>query len=144
MKTLLMILAIVPFTSITWLNDFDQAKDQAKDNNKMILLNFSGSDWCAPCIKMKKEIFESEQFQEFADANLILVRADFPRTKKNQLDARQREHNERLAEQYNPNGQFPLTLLLDSNGNVKQAWDGYSHMTVDAFIDQVRSKSNGK
>jgi len=144
MKTLLMILAIVPFTSITWLNDFDQAKDQAKDNNKMILLNFSGSDWCAPCIKMKKEIFESEQFQEFADANLILVRADFPRTKKNQLDAKQREHNERLAEQYNPNGKFPLTLLLDSNGTVKQEWDGYSNMTVDAFIDQVRSKSNGK
>ena len=144
MKTLLMIMAIVPFTSITWLNDFDQAKEQAKDNNKMILLNFSGSDWCAPCIKMKKEIFETEQFQEFADANLVLVRADFPRTKKNQLDARQREHNERLAEQYNPNGQFPLTLLLDSNGNVKQAWDGYSHMPVDAFIDQVRSKSNGK
>jgi len=144
MKTLLMIMAIVPFTSITWLNDFDQAKHQAKDNNKMILLNFSGSDWCAPCIKMKKEIFESEQFQEFADANLVLVRADFPRTKKNQLEASQREHNERLAEQYNPNGKFPLTLLLDSNGTVKQEWDGYSNMTVDAFIDQVRSKTNGK
>ena len=144
MKTLLMIMAIVPFTSITWLNDFDQAKEQAKDKNKMILLNFSGSDWCAPCIKMKKEIFETEQFQKFADANLVLIRADFPRTKKNQLDGAQKEHNERLAEQYNPNGQFPLTLLLDSNGTVKQEWEGYSNMTVDAFINQLRSKSNGK
>ena len=137
-------MAIVPFTSINWLNDFDQAKQKAKDNNQMILLNFSGSDWCAPCIKMKKEIFETDKFREFAETNLVLIRADFPRTKKNQLDANQKEHNERLAEQYNPQGQFPLTLLLDSNGKVIQEWNGYTNMTVDAFIDELRSKSHGK
>jgi thioredoxin-related protein len=137
-------MAIVPFTSINWLNDFDQAKQKAKDNNQMILLNFSGSDWCAPCIKMKKEIFETDKFREFAETNLVLIRADFPRTKKNQLDANQKEHNEKLAEQYNPQGQFPLTLLLDSNGKVVQEWNGYTNMTVDAFIDELRSKSHGK
>ena len=144
MKILLVMMAIVPFTSINWLNDFDKAKLTARENNRMILLNFSGSDWCAPCIKMKKEIFETAQFQEFADANLVLVRADFPRTKKNQLDAKQKEHNEILAEQYNSKGQFPLTLLLDSDGNVLREWNGYSNMTVDAFIEELRSNSHGK
>lgn len=144
MKTLLMIIIIVPFSSVNWLNDFDQAKEKARETNQMILLNFSGSDWCAPCIKMKKEIFETQQFQEFADTNLVLVRADFPRTKKNQLDAKQREHNEKLAEQYNPKGQFPLTLLLDSHGKVVREWNGYNNMTVEAFIDELRSNSNGE
>lgn len=144
MKTLLIIMAILPFTSINWLTDFDVAKEQAKSDNKLILLNFSGSDWCAPCIKMKKEVFETAQFQEFADSNLVLVRADFPRTKKNQLGAKQQEHNEKLAEQYNPKGQFPLTLLLDSSGTIIKEWDGYPNMSVDAFIDEIRSRSHGK
>jgi len=137
-------MAIALISSANWLNDFDQAKLQAKSKNKMILLNFSGSDWCAPCIKMKREIFETQQFQEFAESNLVLVRADFPRTKKNQLDPKQKEHNEKLAEQFNPKGQFPLTLLLDSSGKVIQEWNGYSNMTVDTFIDELRSNSDGK
>lgn len=139
-----MVFVIVPFSLAEWLNDFEYAKEKARESNHMIILNFSGSDWCAPCIKMRKEIFETQQFQEFADTNLVLIRADFPRTKKNQLDAKQRQHNERLAEQYNPKGQFPLTLLLDPDGNVLREWNGYSNMTVDAFIDEVRSSSNGK
>jgi thioredoxin-related protein len=137
-------MAFVLMTSANWLNDYDQARQQAKDNNQMILLNFSGSDWCAPCIKMKKEIFETRQFHEYADKNLVLLRADFPRNKKNQLDPKQREHNEKLAERFNPNGQFPLTLLLDSDGKVLHEWSGYSNMTVEAFVDEMRSKSTGK
>jgi thioredoxin-related protein len=144
MKSLICIAAILLLPSASWLNDFDQARQKAKQNNQLILLNFSGSDWCAPCIKMKKEVFETKQFQEYAEANLVLVRADFPRNKKNQLEPTQKEHNEKLAEQFNPKGQFPLTLLIDSNGNVLHEWSGYSNMSVDTFIDELRSKSNGK
>ena len=110
----------------------------------MILLSFSGSDWCAPCIKMKREIFDAPQFQEFAGANLVLVKADFPRHKKNQLEAKQKEHNEKLAEQFNPNGKFPLTILLDSNGKVIRQWDGYSDMSIEEFINELQSSARGK
>lgn len=65
-----------------WGGDFEKAKAEAAQNNKYILLNFCGSDWCGPCIKLKKDIFESEDFQQYADGRLVLVRADFPGKKR--------------------------------------------------------------
>lgn len=141
MKAISLIMFSVFFISTPWLTDFEQAKQQAKEKNQMILLSFSGSDWCAPCIKMKKEVFDSPQFQEFATGNLVLVKADFPRHKKNLLDAKQKEHNEKLAEEFNPNGKFPLTILLDASGKVVKQWDGYSDVTPDKFINELRSAS---
>src|SRR5436190_19443015 len=114
MNVISYIMSFLLFASVTWLTDFEQAKEQANEKDQLILINFSGSDWCAPCIKMKKEIFDTPQFQEFASTNLVLVKADFPRLKKNQLEAKQKEHNEKLAEHFNPNGKFPLTLLVDA------------------------------
>ena len=72
--------------SITgWETDFENAKKKAEKEHKLILLNFSGSDWCGPCIRLKKEIFQSNSFINYADSNLVLVNADFPRNKKNKL-----------------------------------------------------------
>jgi thioredoxin-related protein len=144
MKVISLIIGSILFVSINWLTDFEQAKQQAKEKNQMILLSFSGSDWCAPCIKMKKEVFDSPQFQDFAANNLVLVKADFPRHKKNQLDAKQKAHNEKLAEQFNPNGKFPLTILLNSNGQVIKEWDGYSDMSPENFIKQLQMVIHGK
>lgn len=106
------LLFIVCFASLlalapNWQLDFRQAKAEAQQTHKLILLNFSGSDWCGPCIKLKKNVFESAEFGAFAQDRLVLVRADFPRRSKNQLDARQTAHNEALAEQYNRQGGFP-------------------------------------
>ncbi len=61
-----------------WQPDFETAKQKAKEKHELILLNFSGSDWCGPCMRMRKEIFENEQFYKMADTTLILVNADFP------------------------------------------------------------------
>lgn len=145
MKALLFsIVSLALIHSQDWLTDFEQAQQLAKQNDKKILLSFSGSDWCAPCIKMKKDIFEQAAFQEFADKQLILVKADFPRHKKNQLDTKQKEHNEKLAERYNSNGKFPLTLLLDADGNILREWDGYTSMSADEFIKEVTTASNAK
>lgn len=144
MKLISFIMASVLYVSVTWLTDFEQAKLQAKEKEQMILLSFSGSDWCAPCIKMKKAVFDSPQFQEFASNNLVLVKADFPRQKRNQLDTKLKEHNEKLAEQYNPDGNFPLTILLDRNGKVIKQWDGYSSMTVEDFMKELQSGIRGK
>jgi len=139
MKALVFVMAFLLCTSVTWLNDFEQAKTLAQERHKLILLNFSGSDWCGPCIKMKREIFETPEFQSYADENLVLVRADFPRQKKNRLDAKQQEHNGKLAEQYNPTGKFPLTLLMTAEGKVIQEWNGYSNGSVTEFVDQLRT-----
>lgn len=124
-----------------WLGDFEKAKTEATQANKYILLNFCGSDWCIPCIKLKKDIFESEEFKTFATSHLVLVRADFPRLKKNQLDKKQTAVNEGLADKYNPEGKFPLTVLIDAKGKVVKEWDGYPKGFTTAQLVQDISKA---
>jgi thioredoxin-related protein len=128
-----------------WQLNFDQAKVEARQSHKLILLNFSGSDWCGPCIKLKKDVFESSEFQAFAADHIILVRADFPRLTKNQLDAHQTAHNEALAETYNKQGKFPFTVLLDANGRVLQTWEGYPKgITPTSFIADIQTVASAK
>ena len=118
-------ISILFFGEPNWGNDFEKAKLEALEKKKLILLYFSGSDWCGPCIKLKKDVLETEDFQSFSTKNLVLLRADFPRLKKNQLEKIQTERNEKLADKYNNKGKFPLTILLDSSGKVLKEWDGY-------------------
>jgi len=139
MKTLIVIVLTTLTAPPVWLTDFDDAKEKAVAENKFILLNFSGSDWCAPCIKLKKEVFENETYLSVAQEKQVLVRADFPRSKKNQLPKEQTLHNEALAEKYNPTGKFPYTLLLDASGKVIREWDGYVFASQDKFIAEVKS-----
>jgi thioredoxin-related protein len=137
MKILLMTFLSMILGSAEWLTDFDAAKEKAARENKYLLLNFSGSDWCAPCIKMKAEVFESQPFLSLAEKQLVLVRADFPRSKKHQLSKDQIKHNEALAARYNPSGKFPLTLLLDAKGNIVKEWDGYVFGSQDKFMGDL-------
>jgi thioredoxin-related protein len=137
MKMVLLSLMFLLTGSVEWLSNFDAAKKIAVQDHKYILLNFSGSDWCAPCIKMKQEVFESESFSSMAAEKLVLLRADFPRAKKNQLPKEQQKHNEVLAEKYNPSGKFPLTLLLDANGKVLREWDGYVFASQNKFMNEL-------
>lgn len=132
-----LIISVLLFVSGDWQTDFSAAQKTATANQKYILLNFSGSDWCVPCIRMKKDVFESATFQQFATEHLVLVRADFPRLAKNKLSAEQEKKNEALADKYNPEGKFPLTLLLDANGKVVKTWDGYTNTTPEDFIAQL-------
>lgn len=144
MKAFLVTATLMLLGNAAWLHNFDQAKALAQKEDKLILLSFSGSDWCAPCIKMKRQVFDSPQFTAFANENLVLLKADFPRQKKNQLDPNQKAHNEKLAERYNPNGKFPLTLLINADGHVLQEWDGYTGASAEAFIDQLRTHGHGR
>ncbi len=132
------LLASTLLSAPQWQLNFDQAKTEAKANHKHILLNFSGSDWCGPCIKLKKEVLDSEGFLQYADTRLVLVRADFPRAAKNQLSKAQTTHNESLAERYNPDGLFPLTVLLDADGKVLKSWKGYpATMTLQTLLHDL-------
>lgn len=101
-----------------WQSDFEIAKRNATDKNKNIILVFQGSDWCAPCIKLEKEIWSSDEFKDYAKDNFILLKADFPRKKANKLTDEQQEKNNKLAEKYNKQGYFPLVVVLDKNGKV--------------------------
>lgn len=142
MKLLVITFLMIFCIPTEWLTDIASAKEAATQENKMILLNFSGSDWCAPCIKMKRDVFESEVFKQYAEENLVLLRADFPRLKKNQPAKEQVQHNEALAEKYNSLGKFPFTVLLDTEGKVIKAWDGYSNQTPDDFVKQLQAAIN--
>jgi thioredoxin-related protein len=142
MKILSIILFTFLFTDNLWLLDINKAETQAKENHKMILINFSGSDWCGPCIRTHREIFEKDAFTSYAKENLVLVRADFPRLKKNQLTPEQFKKNNDLALKYNPDGDFPLTLLLDANGKVIKEWKGFPDVSPEEFVKQIESAKN--
>lgn len=101
---------------IQWYTDIEVAKQEAEKTQNPILVVFSGSDWCKPCMKLKQEVLTSSEFEEYASQNLILVEADFPAQKKNRLSDEQTAHNDKLAETYNPNGVFPSMILLDHTG----------------------------
>ncbi|MEY3646960.1 MAG: hypothetical protein RL127_1668 [Bacteroidota bacterium] len=129
-------LSILLITLLSWIGDFSQAQIQAKQEQKLILLNFSGSDWCGPCIKLKHDVFETSEFEQFAQGKLVLVRADFPRLKKNQLAKDQQDRNDQMAERYNPNGKFPLTVLINAQGKVVKEWEGYQP-SKEKFIAEI-------
>src|SRR3954471_17574529 len=107
-----LLFSLMHATTPAWLTDLDLAKSDAARRHEAILLSFSGSDWCIPCIRLHKQIFDSEDFTSYASEHLVLVNADFPRLKKNQLAKEQTAKNEAMADQYNQKGTFPLTVLL--------------------------------
>ena len=142
MKTLLIVLFTSLLPAVTWLGNFKDAETEAARSHKLIVINFSGSDWCGPCIRLRKEILESSTFENYAAENLVLVRADFPRQKKNQLGKEQLKLNETLAEQYNPDGKFPFTLLVDEHGKVLKKWDGFPAVSPAKFVEEIQSATN--
>lgn len=130
------------FIAVGWETDFEKAKEKAAKEHKFILLNFSGSDWCIPCINLKRTIFENTSFQNFADSNLVLTNADFPRLKKNQLTKDQQKSNEKLADKYNPAGIFPYTLLLNAEGKLLKSWEGLPDFTAEQFILLIKETTD--
>ena len=116
-----------------WRTDWDTAKVEAEQANKKIILVFSGSDWCIPCIKLEKEIWENSSFIQYAEQHYVLFRADFPKRKKNKLPETIQQLNDRLASEYNPKGYFPLVVVLDTQGKVKGQL-GYEKLTPEAYI----------
>jgi thioredoxin-related protein len=117
-----------------WETDFEVAKKRAEDEKKTILADFTGSDWCGWCIKLKKEVFDQPEFQEYAKKNLIMLELDFPRSKK--LPAKEKEQNENLAKEFKVRG-YPTVLLLDSKG--KQVGStGYQDGGPEKYVEHLK------
>ncbi|MFP4068936.1 MAG: thioredoxin family protein [Opitutales bacterium] len=97
---------------LNWMTDYDAAVARAQSEDKVLLLDFTGSDWCGWCIKLDKEVFSRAEFAEYAKENLVLVKLDFPRGKPQSAEVK--EQNERLAGKYGIRG-FPTILLLSED-----------------------------
>lgn len=117
-------------------DSYSNALAEAQKNGKSIMLYFAGTDWCRPCIQMKKQIFEKEQFKEFAESHLIPVIVDFPRLKKNQLAENVKAQNEMLANKYNNSGVFPLIVFLDSSGKLIET-TYFENRSVEEYINYL-------
>ena len=137
MLILLFFIATIGYSQ-EWKTNFEEAKKEATEQNKKILLVFSGSDWCAPCIKLDKNIFQSDFFKKEAKKKWILLKADFPKKKGNQLSPELTESNKQLAEKYNKQGNFPLVILLDSNGKVI-GMRGYENIDAEMYVEIINS-----
>ena len=118
----------------SWLSDFRQAQADAKAGKKLLLLNFTGSDWCGWCIRLEREVFSQPEFQAYAKDNLVLMTVDFPRAKP--LSAEVRKQNEELAQKYLVEG-FPTIVVL--NGDGKQVGElGYVPGGASAFVSELK------
>ncbi|MEE9432354.1 MAG: thioredoxin family protein [Melioribacteraceae bacterium] len=142
MKTLLisflLVLSITSANAQEWQMDINKAKEIATAKNQNIILVFQGSDWCSPCIKLEKEIWNSEVFIDYSEDNFVLLKADFPRREKNKLSEEQQKKNSLLAEKYNTQGFFPLVVVLDFNGKVL-GMTGYEKVTPKKYIKILTS-----
>ncbi len=111
---LLSLVAAAPLSAKPgWLTNFKEAQEQAKSGKKLVLLDFTGSDWCGWCIKLEREVFSKPEFKQYAEKNLVLMEIDFPKGK--QLSSTERAQNEQLAMQYGIEG-FPTIILVDGDG----------------------------
>lgn len=120
---------------LKWSGNLEQAIKTAKAENKTVLVNFTGSDWCQWCTKLSAEVFTQNEFAEFAGKNLELVKIDFPRNI--QQSAEVVYYNKQLAQKYGIQG-FPTILLIDKNGNVL-TYTGYRDGGAKSYVEHLKS-----
>jgi thioredoxin-related protein len=122
-----------------WLTDFHRAQEEAKAGHKLLLINFTGSDWCGWCKRLDAEVFSKQEFADYAKQNLVLMTADFPRAKPLSSDVRQQ--NATLAQKFGIEG-FPTIVLLNGDGKVVGAL-GYTPGGPSAFIEELKKVPRG-
>lgn len=127
-------------TEIEFQINLEETFSLAKQNNKYVLVYFSGSDWCRPCMQLQQEVFESDEFVTFSKSNLLVVRLDFPAKEKNKLSDEQTAYNKKLAKKLNKKGVFPYMILFDSEQKQLDEISGYSRLGAKSFIEKLKSK----
>jgi thioredoxin-related protein len=118
-----------------WLTDFAAASALAQKENRPLLLNFTGSDWCPWCIKMDEEVLNTPAFQSYAAGHLVLVTVDFPRNTP--LPAATAAQNNDLQQKFGVEG-FPTFVVLSSSGSKLAEYQGYQPGGPSAFIAQIK------
>lgn len=118
-----------------WLTSWDAAAKQSKTSGKPILMDFTGSDWCGWCKKLKAEVFETPKFKSWAAKNVILLEVDFPRA--NPLPEKLAKQNDELAAKYGIQG-FPTIVFADHTGK-QLGTIGYEEGGPDAWIPKAQA-----
>ncbi|MDP4611998.1 MAG: thioredoxin family protein [Opitutales bacterium] len=118
-----------------WMTDFEAAKAKAAAENKPMLLDFTGSDWCGWCIKLDREVFSQAAFKEYADASLVLVELDFPSKKIEQSEELVKQ-NQALAKKYGIRG-YPTILILSPDGKLVEK-TGYQRGGAEAYVEHIK------
>ncbi|MEW7281177.1 thioredoxin family protein [Aquimarina sp. 2201CG1-2-11] len=141
---LLFIIFSVFFASISvsaqnWQYDLNEALALAKDKDQKIVLFFTGSDWCPPCIKLEKNVLSTEAFADFTNQKYVWLRADFPRRRKNKISQEQKKKNKELAKRYNKKMVFPVILVLNKKGVVLGATGFRRDLDVHGYISLLKS-----
>ena len=131
--TIVFLLTTFGRAEANWLTNYDEAKTKAKSDNKFLLLDFTGSDWCGWCKRLNAEVFSKAQFQDYAAKNLVLVELDFPRAKPQTDEVK--KQNMQLASQYQIEG-FPTIVVLNADGR-KIGELGYMEGGPEAFIAAI-------
>lgn len=133
---ILIFLLSINVSAQSWITNFEEAKKISTDNNRNIVLVFQGSDWCAPCIKLNKQVWSTVEFQKLAKNHFVMLQVDFPRRKANKLTEAMQTQNNNLAELYNKHGYFPLVVVLDSKGKVLGKI-GYEQLSPKAYYNKL-------
>lgn len=129
-------------SGVEWKTDMEAARQKAKAEGKPMLLNFTGSDWCPPCIQLKRAVFSQDTFKEFAEEELVLVEVDFPRDKKQSEEVR--KQNRALAKEHGVE-QFPTILILSPEGGTMNRTSGYRGKDAEAYVNHLKEVlSEGK
>jgi len=140
MKSLVLSILLFASTSVFaadgWMTDYKAALELAGKENRPVLLDFTGSDWCGWCIRLDKETFSKPEFQKFAKDNLVLVELDFPNNKPQSAEIK--KQNEALQEKYGVQG-FPTLVLLNSEGKEIARNPGYLPGGPSALIAWVEA-----
>ncbi|MGB8369590.1 MAG: thioredoxin family protein [Limisphaerales bacterium] len=126
--------SLVQASGLTWSLDFPQALARAKAGNKMVLIDFTGSDWCPWCIKFDEDVLSTGKFAAYAESKLVLVLADFPRHTMQSSVLEQA--NQELKDRFRVSG-FPTLVVLNSSGKEIGRQVGYSRGGSDAFIAEL-------
>jgi len=124
-----------------WLTDLPQAEARATAEHKIVLLDFTGSDWCSWCIKFRKEVLDTPAFQAYAATNVVLVEVDFPNHKEQ--SASLKAANDGLKSKFSVHG-FPTLLVLDEKGQELGRQVGYEKGGPSAFIAKLDQFKAGK
>ena len=118
---------------VDWQTDLPKAQAKAKAEKKLVMLDFTGSDWCGWCIRLNSEVFSKPEFVEYAKTNLVAVEVDFPHAKKQTEE--QKKANQELQEKYKIPG-YPTIIVLNGAGE-KVGQLGYMPGGPKAFIAEL-------
>ena len=130
--------AAVQADQTPWLTDYAKALQQAKEQKRNVLLDFTGSDWCPVCIQMDKQVFNTPEFKGYSDKKLVLLRLDFPISKP--LPQNLQDQNNHLVDAYSVGDLFPVFILVDPAGKVILRHVGLVEGGPAGFIAMIEGK----